>query len=101
MNAQLGFFNQTKETWLRLAQMEALRIIKQQGEVCADDIHKALPIPNYIDGRIMGSVFAGLKFHHYKKSERIECHHRPIGVFILDDTSILRPFDKLTAQDSV
>ena len=81
MPEQLGFFDQTKETWLKLAKQEAVRIAKQLGEVDADAIHKSLPIPNYIDSRIMGSVFSGFDFVRYKKSERKECHHRPIGVF--------------------
>jgi hypothetical protein len=84
MTQQITFFDQTKETWLRLARMEALRIVNTRGEVCADDLHKALPIPKYIDGRIMGCVFIGLKFDRYKKSERTECHHRPIGVFVMN-----------------
>lgn len=83
MNTQLNFFEQSKETWLRMAQSEAKRIALESGEVSADDIHKTLPIPAWIDRRIMGSVFNGLKFKYYKKSSRSECHRRPIGVFTL------------------
>ena len=85
MSDQLTFFDQTKATWLRLAQKEAQRIALEQGEVSADDLHKALPIPKYIDPRIMGKVFYHLKFIRYKKSDRTECHHRPIGVFKIPD----------------
>jgi len=81
MSKQLNFFEQTKETWLINARMEARRIARERGEVCADDIHQALPLPAYIDRRIMGSVFEGMQFIRYQKSRRRECHHRPIGVF--------------------
>ena len=81
MTKQLDFFGQTKETWLKLAREQALTLAEKNGEVCADDIHRTLPIPGYIDRRIMGSVFDGFEFVRYKKSERSECHHRPIGVF--------------------
>ena len=91
MAGQLGFFDQTKETWLKLARLEAIRIAMQRGEVDADAIHAALPIPHYIDSRIMGKVFYGkvFEFVRYKKSERSTCHHRPIGVFRIKNTQLV------------
>jgi hypothetical protein len=84
MSDQLSFFDATKETWLRLARMEARRIANEKGKVSADDLHKALPTPKYIDGRIMGSVFKGMRCIGMKKSERKKCHHRLIGEFVLE-----------------
>ena len=81
MAKQLDFFDTTKETWLMLARMKAECIAREKGEVCADDIHAALPTPRYIDGRIMGSVFKGMRCIGYRKSKRKECHARPIGIF--------------------
>lgn len=83
MAEQLGFFDATKETWLKNARIEARRIASERGQVCADDIHKALPLPRYIDHRIMGSVFEGMNCIGSKRSERSKCHHRKIGIFAI------------------
>jgi hypothetical protein len=85
MPQQLSFLDQSKETWIKVARENAKLIAKQQGEVCADDIHRTLPIPSYIDKRNMGHVFKGLEFVRFKKSIRTECHHRTIAVFRLKD----------------
>lgn len=77
----LDLFRTEKEEWLARARQEAQRIAHESGEVCADDIHQALPVPKGIDPRIMGKVFVNMRFVRFQKSKRAECHHRIIGVF--------------------
>ena len=84
MTAQLDFWTDSKEGWLRLARATARKIAREKGEVCADDIHKLCPIPRWLDRRIMGSVFDGMTYLRHQKSRRAECHHRAIGVFTVE-----------------
>lgn len=82
MTAQLSFFDESKQSWLALARSTAQAIVRRQGEVSADDIHRECAIPPWLDGRVMGRVFQGMRLIRYQKSVRRECHHRPVGVFI-------------------
>lgn len=60
--------------------------IDHHGSACADDIHELCPVPDTIDGRVMGAVFsdrARWQPAGYIKSRRKICHGRPIQVFHL------------------
>ena len=68
----------TKEEWLEEAREIAQTVIMLTGKVSADDLWERFPPPKSINPKIMGGVFKGLKFLRYRKSNRSECHHRPI-----------------------
>ena len=77
----LDLFEKTRAEWLKAARSARDEVLLCKGEVCADDIWRVCPPPAYADPRVMGAVFNGLKCVGYRKSERKECHNRPIGVF--------------------
>jgi len=72
-----------RDEWLDRARDIARRLAEENGEVCADEIHERLPIPQGIDGRIMGSVFEGMRHVGFQKSKRKTCHHRIISRFTI------------------
>ena len=73
----------TKAQWLDRARALARQIAEEQGEVTADDLHERYPPPKGIDGRIMGSVFEGMRWVGFTKSRRKVCHFRPISRFTI------------------
>jgi hypothetical protein len=73
----------TKEQWLDQARDLARQIAEERGEVCADDIHEVLSIPQGVDRRTMGAVFEGMRWLGFTKSRRKECHYRPISRFTI------------------
>ena len=78
----------TREEWLDRARDLARQIAEEDGEVTADAIHERLEIPHGIDGRIMGSVFEGMRHVGFTKSRRKVCHYRIISRF-----TIARPIE--------
>ena len=82
-NIQMNLFQENKHEWIRKARDIARSLVLEYGEVTADDIHDAIPIPSWIDGRCMGAVFHGMRCIRYQKSKRKVNHHRPIGVFTI------------------
>lgn len=81
----LPLFHQSRADWLAQARRTAYLIANSSGTITTDDIHKHCPIPDGIDPRVMGAVFAGHKWRKigYVQSTRKACHSRPIGVFQL------------------
>jgi hypothetical protein len=52
-------------------------------KMTVDDVREAVPLPDGIDGRVMGVVFKGQPWRMvgYRSSHRATCHKRPISVF--------------------
>ncbi len=68
--------------------LDAARAVLSQKPIGArmtvDDVRAVVPIPDGIDGRVMGAVFnqEGWQADGYANSKRRECHGRPIRVFL-------------------
>lgn len=68
--------------WLTRAIVAAHALIYSFGEVTADDIHQATPIPDGIDPRVMGAVFRGrFRVLRHQPSRRSSRHACPIPVW--------------------
>lgn len=70
-------------------QAVALQLGREKGEITADDVHEAHPIPDGIEPRVMGTAFP--KEHwvntgRYVKSRRKVNHGRRIPVWQLRET---------------
>lgn len=76
-------FEVHRAEWLMEARAEAEAIGRETGTCTADQIHKVCPIPDGIDGRVMGAVFLkrDWKPGAFVLSARKACHKRPIRVF--------------------
>jgi hypothetical protein len=64
----------------------AVRLAREKGEITADDVHEAYPIPLGVDPRIMGVVFSRKdwrKTGKYVPSRRKVNHGRPVPVWEL------------------
>lgn len=65
----------------------ALQLAREKGEITADDVHQAHPIPAGVDGRIMGVVFKDKgvwrKTGRYIPTSRKSAHGRPVPVWAL------------------
>ena len=76
--------NTTDEVCLKL-RSAALRILYERKELCADDLHTVSLCGR--DPRVIGAVLAAMQRDGvirptaYRKSDRKECHHRPIMVW--------------------
>jgi len=87
----LPLFNQPRAEWLEDARVKAYVIAVERGlkgqlpRLTTDDIHNACPIPDGIDPRVMGAVFASKDWLKvgYTQSKRKVCHNRPIAIFQL------------------
>jgi hypothetical protein len=68
--------------WLNQARQTAIEVIRQHGQVSADDIHNLCPVPDDIEPRIMGCVFKTSQFKRigYVAGKRSV---RQIGVYAL------------------
>lgn len=79
----LDLLERTRAEWIEKARYEAWRVILFNGEVSADDIHKACPVPEGMDHRVMGAVFRGGHFRvlRYQPSRRAINHARIIPVW--------------------
>jgi hypothetical protein len=71
----------------------ALRVALDRGEVCADDVRAAVPIPPDISPKLVGVVFrdlgdAGiLRRAGFRNSNRPAAHARPLSVWRLADAA--------------
>ena len=76
-------FEVHRAEWLAQARAEAEIIGRAAGTCTADKIHEVCPIPDGIDGRVMGAVFLKRDWEpgEFVLSTRKACHKRPIRVF--------------------
>jgi hypothetical protein len=70
----------------------AVRLALERGEVTADLVRAAVPIPEGIDPKVVGAAFgtvaeAGLCQRGYRASTRPVAHARPLAVWVLADES--------------
>ncbi len=78
---------------IRQIQAAAVRTAIEQWEVCADDVRALVPIPDGVNPKVVGAVFASLGRSQilqcigFKKSTRPEAHARPIGKWRLANRS--------------
>lgn len=82
-DATLEMFEFYRAGYVRVARTWAEHILGQRGEVSADDIHEAYPVPQDIDPRVMGAVLNKRRFRflRYQQSRRRENHGRVIAVW--------------------
>jgi hypothetical protein len=73
---------EAREDWL-LAARSFLGSHPVGTRLTVNEVRDAVPLPDGIDGRVMGVVFKGQPWEMvgYKKSHRATCHKRPISVF--------------------
>lgn len=69
--------------WLAEARVVAMRIERERGEVTADDVWNTCRPPENVDGRLLGSVFAGREWEKIgqRRSERGNNNNRYIAVW--------------------
>ena len=69
--------------WLARAREVALEIAHKRGEVCADDVRAALPLPTLAHPSLMGAVFNDRRFRcvGFTKSVRTEARARIIRLY--------------------
>ena len=74
-----------RREWLIKARKVALELGRTLGQVTVDDVRRVISPPKNVDGRVMGILFHDGNWVcvGYRRSTRPECHHRPIGVFML------------------
>ena len=75
---------ETRQAYLAQARAVAVRLSNDgRRPVSVDDVRKACPPPEGIDGRVMGAIFnsSGWMPYDYVNSSRTECHGRPIRRF--------------------
>ena len=72
-----------RKEWLAEARATAAFYADLHGSVTVDDVRALCPIPEGIDGRVMGAVFntKEWKAGPFINSRRRACHRRPIRVF--------------------
>lgn len=80
----LELFEVYRGDWLKKARGVARRLAQEGQGVTIDDVRKECPPPAGQDPRVMGAVFdrKGWRCVGYRKSDRRECHGRPIGIFV-------------------
>lgn len=83
----LPLFELSREDWLAQARDVARQLGRGGKPVTVDDVREKCPPPKGIDGRVMGAVFTRKEWTcvSYRRSERKECHSRPVGVFKLKE----------------
>ncbi len=76
-------FEVHRAEWLAEARAAAEQIGRETGTCTADDVRTVCPIPDGIDGRVMGAVFRKSEWAagEFVNSRRTACHKRPIRVF--------------------
>lgn len=81
----LPLFEEHRADFLARARAVARAIARQRGEVTINDVREVCPPPETVDPRIMGAVLRAPEFEAcgYRKSDRRECHGRPVAVFRL------------------
>jgi menaquinone-dependent protoporphyrinogen IX oxidase len=75
-----------RRQWLANARAVARHLAHRNGTVTIDEVRRYCAPPEDIDPRVMGAVFRSLDFEatgNYRKSDRRECHNRPVAVFRL------------------
>lgn len=79
-------FERLRKNWLESARAIARHLAQRNGTVTIDEVRRHCEPPPEIDPRVMGTVFRTAEFEatgRYRKSDRRECHNRPVAVFRL------------------
>jgi hypothetical protein len=90
-DAALNLLRDRRAALIRECTVVALRVALDRGEVCADDVRAAVPIPADISPKLVGVVFrdladAGiLRRSGFRTSTRPVAHARPLSVWRLAD----------------
>ncbi|MEM1371941.1 MAG: hypothetical protein AAGG72_06910 [Pseudomonadota bacterium] len=81
----LALLEAFRAEWLANARDAARNIAKRKGQCTADDVRQECPVPQGMDGRVMGAVFRSDEWvpGEFINSKRRTCHNRPIRVFRL------------------
>lgn len=86
----LELLERTRKQYVRRARAYAIGHARLHGSVTADDVRKALPLPEGIDGRVMGAIFntQALKKIGYTQTKVATSHGRPIAVFAINREAV-------------
>lgn len=80
---QLALFEFHRAEYLDRARQAAVELYHQRGPITVNDVREVCPPPDGMDGRVMGAIFSTRQWRcvGYGKSDRRECHGRPVGRF--------------------
>jgi len=72
-----------KESYVQAARKVMHEILDRAGRVTSDDVRDLLPVPDGMDPRVLGAVFArcGLRRIGWKETRYPQAHARPIAIW--------------------
>lgn len=74
----------TKPEYLAKARAAALKLLETQETITVNDVREVCPLPDGMEGRVMGALFRTKEFEatgEIVRSNRSTCNHRPIQKF--------------------
>jgi hypothetical protein len=87
----LALLADTRRALIRRASRALLDLLLQTGTATADQLRELVPLPEGVNPKVFGAVFAGLAEKNlirqfgFEPSRRPEAHRRPVGVWQLTD----------------
>lgn len=88
-DSALDLLERTRAAYIKAARATAVQISIRHGEVTSDAVREALPVPEGLDPRCLGPVFAsappGFRWERtgYRQTRAKQAHARPISVWRL------------------
>lgn len=92
-DAALNLLRVRRADLIRRCTVAALRVALERGEVVADDVRAAVPIPPGVSPKLVGYVFRDLEDARilrrvrFRNSTRPASHARPLSVWALADAA--------------